>query len=64
MIGRLSRAFVMALLLVIVLLPIYWMVATSLKPNQEITQDGTLYPHAPSLDNYRHLFSERSSAAT
>jgi multiple sugar transport system permease protein len=54
-----ARAAVVAVLLLIVLLPIYWMVATSLKPNREITQDGTLYPHAPSLANYTHLFSEK-----
>src|SRR5258707_3654226 len=54
-----ARAAVVAILLLIVLLPIYWMVATSLKPNREITQDGTLYPHTPSLDNYTHLFSQK-----
>ncbi|MFO1055390.1 MAG: carbohydrate ABC transporter permease [Dongiaceae bacterium] len=55
----LLRAAVIAVLLGIVLLPIYWMVAASLKSNPEITQDATLYPHAPTLDNYRHLFSEK-----
>jgi len=55
--GRLLRAGVTALLLAVVLLPIYWMAAASLKSNKEITQDATLYPHAPSFDNYRHLFS-------
>ena len=30
---------------IVALLPIYWMAATSLKSNREITQDGTLYPH-------------------
>ena len=59
MIARIARAVVITLILVIVLLPIYWMVSTSLKPNREITQDGTLYPHAPSFDNYAHLFSEK-----
>src|ERR1700682_1234459 len=54
-----ARAAAVAVLLLIVLLPIYWMVATSLKPNREITQDGTLYPHAPSLANYAHLFSQK-----
>ncbi len=54
--GRILRGVVMALLLAIVLIPIYWMAAASLKSNKEITQDATLYPHAPSLDNYRHLF--------
>ena len=41
------------------LLPIYWMVATSLKSNKEITQDATLYPHAPTFDNYILLFSDK-----
>ena len=53
--GRIARSVVTAMLLAIVLLPIYWMMAASLKSNKEITQDATLYPHAPSLDNYRHL---------
>jgi len=56
---RILRGLVVALLLIIVLLPIYWMVAASLKSNLEITQQATLYPHAPSFDNYRRLFSEK-----
>ena len=54
-----ARVMTVAVILAIVLAPIYWMVATSLKPNREITQDGTLYPHAPSLANYAHLFSQK-----
>ncbi len=46
-------------MLLIVLAPIYWMVTSSLKSNKEITQDGTLYPHAVTFENYRHLFSEK-----
>jgi multiple sugar transport system permease protein len=57
--ARIARAGVVTLLVVIVMLPIYWMVAASLKPNKEITQEGTLYPHAPSFENYTHLFSEK-----
>ena len=52
-----GRGAVVAGLLVVVLLPIYWMIAASLKSNREITQEGTLYPHAPTFDNYLHLFS-------
>ena len=55
--GRIWRGAVMALVLGVVLLPIYWMVAASLKSNKEITQDATLYPHAPSFDNYLRLFT-------
>jgi multiple sugar transport system permease protein len=57
--ARILRALVTAIILTIVLLPIYWMVAASLKSNLEITQQATLYPHAPSFDNYRRLFSEK-----
>jgi multiple sugar transport system permease protein len=45
---------------VIALAPLVWMAETSLKSNREITQDGTLYPHGPTLSNYRSLFSGRS----
>jgi multiple sugar transport system permease protein len=41
---RLLRRLVTAVVLAVVLLPIYWMVATSLKTNKEIRQDATLYP--------------------
>lgn len=56
---RLARAAVILALLGIVLLPIYWMVAASLKSNKEITQDATLYPHAPSFENYVRLFAQK-----
>ena len=57
------RAVGMTVILGIVLLPIYWMVSTSLKSNKEITQEITLYPHAPSFANYLHLFSEKQFGA-
>ena len=49
---RALRGAAVAIISRIVLLPIYWMVAASFKSNKEITQDATLYPHAPSFDNY------------
>lgn len=57
--SRFFRASVTTLILAFVLVPIYWLIATSLKSNKEITQAGTLYPHAPTFDNYLHLFSEK-----
>ena len=42
---------------IVALVPLAWMIETSLKSNREITQDGTLYPHTPTLENYRSLFS-------
>jgi multiple sugar transport system permease protein len=56
---RAFTAIVTALLLGLVLLPIYWMVAASLKSNKEITQDATLYPHAPTFGNYIRLLSQK-----
>ncbi len=40
--------------------PLLWMVSTSVKTNREITQDGTVLPHSFTLDNYTGLFSGRS----
>jgi multiple sugar transport system permease protein len=54
------RTILLVIAGVIALAPLVWMAETSLKTNREITQDGTLYPHGASLDNYRSLFSGRS----
>ena len=56
---RLLRRLVTAVVLAVVLLPIYWMVATSLKTNKEIRQDATLYPHAPTFNSYFLLFTDK-----
>jgi len=58
-IGRVAGWVGFGAVLALVLVPIYWMVSTSLKSNKEITQDGTLYPHAPTFDNYSKLFAEK-----
>jgi multiple sugar transport system permease protein len=55
---------VTALVLAVVLLPIYWMVATSLKTNKEITQHATLYPHAPTFNSYVLLFKDTAFPAS
>ena len=47
MIGRIGRWVAIGIILAVVFVPIYWLAATSLKSNKEITQDGTLYPHSP-----------------
>ena len=57
--GRWVRGLVTGFVLAVVLLPIYWMVATSLKTNREIRQDATLYPHAPTFDSYVLLFKDK-----
>ena len=52
------RTIALAAAGIVALVPLVWMVSTSLKSNQEITQDGTLFPHTPTLQNYRNLFSD------
>jgi multiple sugar transport system permease protein len=53
---RVVEPIALVLALVWTLVPIVWMVETSLKSNKEISQDGTLYPHNATLENYRNLF--------
>jgi multiple sugar transport system permease protein len=58
---RLRRALTGLTALVIVavaVVPLLWMAATSFKSNQEITQQGTLYPHSPTTQNFQRLFGE------
>jgi multiple sugar transport system permease protein len=43
---------------VVVLVPIAYMVGTSFKSNQEITQDLHLWPHAWTSSNYTRLFED------
>jgi multiple sugar transport system permease protein len=52
----LERAAI-CLAIIVAMVPLAWMVETSFKSNKEIGQDGTLYPHHPTFENYRGLFS-------
>ena len=61
--GRMRRAgFLLAVLVAIgiALLPLLWMLSTSVKTNREITQDGTLLPHSFTFANYASLFNGRA----
>ncbi|MER9442112.1 carbohydrate ABC transporter permease [Mesorhizobium sp. M0340] len=48
------------LYIVVLLLPIYWLINMSFKTNGEIVSSLTLYPHAPTLANYRTIFTDTS----
>ena len=48
----------MAIYFVFLMLPIYWMVLMSLRPNQDITGEFTWWPDDLSLDNYRTIFTD------
>jgi len=56
--GNLGRALILAIFMLMVLMPIYWMAITSLKTNSEIinAQEVTYYPHELTLENYVQLF--------
>jgi multiple sugar transport system permease protein len=53
-----GRILLLAFFLLMVVLPIYWMVITSAKTNQEIidTQRVTYFPLEPTMENYVQLF--------
>src|SRR6476620_5288734 len=55
-----GRHVIMALFLVFLLLPIYWLINTSFKTNVEITSTMTLWPEQPTLANYRVIFTDPS----
>jgi multiple sugar transport system permease protein len=64
--GRVAEmAWVIAVLSAVVwaLVPIVWMVVTSLKSNREITQETSLVPQALTTANYVSLFSGREFGA-
>ena len=53
-----SRAVVMTIYLIFMLLPIYWLVNMSFKTNTEILGTFSLFPNNPTLDNYRVILTD------
>src|SRR3954464_8630530 len=47
---------VVAAIVLFCLFPFYWMVSISLKPRLQLN-NGTPYPHHPSLKNYQSIFN-------
>lgn len=52
------RRGLLSLYLLITFLPIAWMISMSVKQNEEILGAFTLWPSAPTLDNYRTIFGD------
>ncbi len=50
-----KRQYYLVLFLVLLAIPIYWMLNMSLKPNSEILQQLTFYPHNFTLANYKEI---------
>ncbi|PBB37844.1 carbohydrate ABC transporter permease [Mesorhizobium sp. WSM3868] len=48
------------LYILVLLLPIYWLINMSFKTNAEIVSSLTLFPHNPTLANYRTIFTDAS----
>ena len=55
-----GRRLILALFLIFLLLPIYWLVNMSLKTNTEIISGLTLWPHNPTLANYKKILTDAS----
>ena len=55
-----GRRFILSLFLIFLLLPIYWLVNMSFKTNSEIVSTMTLWPHEPTLQHYRRIFTDES----
>jgi glycerol transport system permease protein len=55
-----GRTVVMAIYLLFLALPIYWLVNMSLKTNTEITTTLTLWPREITVENYVKIFTDES----
>jgi multiple sugar transport system permease protein len=61
--GGLGWAAAALAAIVFAVIPLLWMVLTSLKSNREITQDASLFPEVVTPENYVSLFSGREFGA-
>src|SRR5215210_5144586 len=52
-----TRHLILALYLIFLMLPIYWLINMSFKTTTEITTSMTLIPAQPTLANYAEIFS-------
>ncbi len=59
---RVILYLILAIVAVIILIPLFWMFATSIKPkNQLFTRDIQWWPASPTLDNYKNLLDNPST---
>jgi len=56
----LTRTLVMLVYIAFTLVPLYWLLNTSLKTNEETLSVFTLWPNAPTLNNYKTIFTDPS----
>jgi len=55
-----TRTLVMLVYIAFTLVPLYWLLNTSLKTNEETLSVFTLWPNAPTLNNYKTIFTDPS----
>ena len=58
--NRLPRALTLMLYVGFTLIPLYWMLNTSLKTNEETLSVFSLWPHQLTWDNYKTIFTDPS----
>lgn len=58
--NKLPRLLILASYLAFTLIPLYWLLNTSLKTNEETLAVFTLWPHQPTLANYQTIFTDAS----
>lgn len=54
------KPLALVLYIVFLLVPIYWLVNMSLKTNGEILSGMTIFPRAPTLANYKVIFTDKA----
>ena len=59
LLGRILSYAALAVAILIVLFPVYWMIATSLKLPREIVRTPSLWPQVFTLNNYRILIEDK-----
>ena len=59
LLGRILSYALLAVAILIVLFPVYWMIATSLKLPREIVRTPSLWPQVFTLNNYRILIEDK-----
>ena len=58
--GSRSRYWVLGLYILFLMLPLYWMLSMSLKPNSEILSTFSLWPQTLTFENYVKIFTDAS----
>ena len=56
--GRMARRLLLVIYFGLLLMPVYWMVMMSLRPNADILAGFALWPQRVTFDNYTRIFTD------